>query len=389
MSNLLASVRRVVRFFAASVIWLHALALLSLPRPSIREWAANVHLNVYEASIIFLLALLSVLWSYGLTKFALDLTYIYFFPLILLYYLARLGYHFFRFITRLFWPNEPTAREQDNPLEVSPSIPIPAPPLAEKKEGKLFTWESLWLNASRPFRQFTILWCLLLLLSSNTWLIRGALVIVIFHLFRTIGRILRITVFSITWLAQLEERLKRWGENLIAVVLAGSKRTEIEKDIELKNAVVSLSALRIGIAALKERRRLAQFVLALGLLVFVVVYFYLSLLFAFAYYGLARVQAVPYSWGEAFVTSVFIPLMVGDLPRNVWLKSLGGLHAVFVVLLGIGTVVGYLQRKLDSLRDAAETLSTVLEKDEVRRTVQELSAKLKINTAFQTPTVEK
>jgi hypothetical protein len=378
VSKLLASVRRIVRFLAATVIWLHALAVLSLPRPSIREWAASVHLNVYEASIIFLLALLSILWSYGIRRFALDLAYIYFFPFILLYYLARIGFLIIRFVTGLFWPNEPTAEEQVKPLDVT--SPTPAQPLSigKNKEGKRLTWKSVWLNVSRPLRQFTLLWCLLLLLSSNSWLIQVALAIVVFHLFRALGRILLATVFSISWLAQLEEKVKKYGERLILRVLAGPKDAEIEKDTELRNAVVSLNALRLGVEVLKNRKRVTQGVLALGLLVFLGVYLYLSVLFAFAYYGVARVLSVPYTWGEAFVTSVFIPIMVGELPHNIWLKTLGGIHAVFVILLGLGTVIGYLQKKLDSLREAAETLGTQLEKDEVKRTVQELSAKLKI-----------
>jgi hypothetical protein len=55
-----------------------------------------------EASIIFSLALLTTLYSGGLWRFAVDVGYIYVFPFVCVYLLARLLFALVRFIFRLF-----------------------------------------------------------------------------------------------------------------------------------------------------------------------------------------------------------------------------------------------------------------------------------------------
>jgi len=244
-------------------------------------------------------------------------------------------------------------------------------------------WKKIVTDMSRPFRQFTLLWCLLLLLTSHLTLFWIALLIVLAHLFRALLRILRFAVFSMSWLTQLEDKLKNYAEGLVGRILATREEEENPQNVGLRNTLAALTALKFGIGILQNRKRVAQWLFVLGLFVFGAIYLYLSTLFAFAYYGLARVQSIPYTWSEAFVASIFIPAAYGDLPPNVWLKTLGGLHWFFVVAIGIGTVVGYFQRKLDSLHAAADAIGTRLENEKVKQRIEELSGKLQVKQVSQ------
>ena len=87
------------------------------------------------------------------------------------------------------------------------------------------------------------------------------------------------------------------------------------------------------------------------------VYTYIAVLFSFAYYGIARVSGIPYSWPDALVTSVFIPFFLSDFPKILAIKLLSGLHCLLVLGVGIGTIINFLRRRLDAIRTAATDLS--------------------------------
>lgn len=216
------------------------------------------------------------------------------------------------------------------------------------------------------------------MLSSNIWLVWVALIIVVLHLVRTLFKILVLTVFSMRWLSGLEDKLKAYADGLIARVIEASERGETDgsKQAEARKWLISLVGLKSAAAILASKRLVAQSVMVLGFLAFAAIYAYLSLLFSFAYYGVAHVQSIILPWGQALVISIFIPFMVTALPHNAWLLLLGGLHAAFVFFLGLGTILGYLGRKLDSFKNAAESLTSQLEREEVMKAMAHLAKEL-------------
>jgi len=68
MNKVLQGLRRIVRFVVAAMFWLHALCLVYFPAPPLARWADKLHLNMPETIVVFALALLTVLSSYGLRK---------------------------------------------------------------------------------------------------------------------------------------------------------------------------------------------------------------------------------------------------------------------------------------------------------------------------------
>jgi hypothetical protein len=179
------------------------------------------------------------------------------------------------------------------------------------------------------------------------------------------------------WIDDLENALRTHTEALILTVAAASEEA---RDKATEAAVRNLVGIRLGIGLLKNRQRVTQFFIGASLIIFVVAYAYIGILLSFAYYGLARVQNIPYSWTEALVTSLFIPAAYGDLPHNVWIKLLGGIHWLLVVVSGIGTLVGYLRKRLNTIYHVVDGLSVRLEEQELSTKLELLREKLNITS---------
>jgi hypothetical protein len=382
MGAALRWVRKSTRFCVALLLWLNGLLLLRVSIPSVSPLAIRLHLNTGETTILLLLAGFSILFSYGWKNITVDLLYLYFFPFVFLYLVIRSGFWLLSCAFKAFRPTE-IAEISTPVLEISgqtKKAPEPEGAASSIRKNRFSWWLFLkhWL---RPFLQFTILWCLLLLLTSHWWLLATALVIVLVHLGRTLVMVVGFAVFSVKGLSQLDARIRAHVERLISQVL--SEQSIATED--LRKTWAWITALQLGTTLLRNRQRAAQFLVFLAVLIFVATYFYLAFLFAFGYYGLARVQSIPYSWKEALVTAIFIPAAFGDLPHNIWIKLLGGIHWSFVVLVGAGTIFGYLQRKLNSVYRAADFLSSRLQEEEVKKRIAILNDRFKVAVAPATP----
>jgi hypothetical protein len=95
------------------------------------------------------------------------------------------------------------------------------------------------------------------------------------------------------------------------------------------------------------------------------------------YYGLARVQSVPYTWSSALVESLFIPAAYTDLPANACIKLAGGIHWIVVVALGFGAIFAYFQKKLSEVCGVAQLIRGRLEIPEIKLKLDVLEQKLR------------
>ncbi len=187
---------------------------------------------------------------------------------------------------------------------------------------------------------------------------------------------LKVAVVSIKWLIQLEDIIKQWVKSTIDTIIIIS--TESEPTQDLKNLLSRALGARTVVQLARNRKQITFAVLFLSAFAFLILYFYLAVLFSFAYYGVARIQSVAYTWSDALVTSLFIPFAYGDLPRNPWLKLLGGFQATLAVLLSFGAVFGFFQKKLNSLYQVAEAVNLQFEKEEIKTKLDDLNKRWKI-----------
>lgn len=387
MNQLLHWIRKLTRFVLAILLWLNALLLLKVTPPSLSPLALRLHLGLGEVTILLLIAMSSVLLSYGWKNIAVDMLYLYFFPFVLLYHFIRLTLRASGYFVKIFSPASPRLSSSGSALTVRVQSSVPTVSNAQTQAtGKhFFSLRSVLRHSLRPFFQFTLLWSLLLLLASHRWLLWAALIIVLAHLARTLVKVLGLAVFSIKGLSQLEDRIKKYAENLIAKILS---LEQIEPTQDVRQAWMSITGLQLGIAFLRNRQRAVQWMIFMAVLVFGAIYLYIAVLFGFAYYGVARIQLIPYSWGEAFVTALFILFEIGSLPHNIWIQILAGIQCLFVIMVGGGTIFGYLQKKIDSVYKAADFLNSRFQDEEIRRKIEMLSEKFKVSTPT-TPAVAK
>jgi hypothetical protein len=375
MAQFLRWIRRACRFLLASFLWLHALFVLNVA-PSLVPYALHVKSNAAELAVLLLLAALTILASYGIGNVVVDAIYIYFFPFIFLFYCALLLFKGIKRGYEVVWG-------QDEPLNVSlkqfvivpPPTLVHAPPtqpaVTVTTEGNAPAEKrSLFGIILRPFRKFLLLWCLLLLVASHRGLLLIALVVVLVQLCRLLIQVFALAVVSSNWLGELEQRIRGYADDVISKLLCAKEITQ-----DFQKVFWSITAIEIGVSLLRSRRRVVQWTMYLGTLFFLGIYLYLALIFSFAYYGVARALNIPYDWITSIVNSMFMPLTFGSLPSSNWIRALGGVHALAVLALSIGTIFGYIRQKLDSLHDVADELSKRLEQAEVRAKVAEMREK--------------
>ncbi len=247
---MLKRIRSLTRLAVAIILWAHAIFLFDVPRASPAPLFNRLHTSAGEVTVLTLIAGFSVLTSYGWSNVAVDLAYVYFFPFICLYYLAR------RAVISLGRPavtTEPSDSSDPPPYYVQipwPALVAPASGVAKPVAGSTPAEQinesfraKLARHALRPFRHFTLLWCLLLLLTTHRWLLRTALVVVSVQLVALlIGIALSFT--SNDWLSKFSQAFQQESEKLIKKVTEAN--AEVTQDV--RSAWVSLRLYLMGVS---------------------------------------------------------------------------------------------------------------------------------------------
>ena len=154
---------------------------------------------------------------------------------------------------------------------------------------------------------------------------------------------------------------------------------------ELRNLFNQLKLWRQILNFLRDPYLLSRWAWVLGIVFLTSLYMYIAVLFSFAYYGIARVSGVSYSWPDALVTSVFIPFFFPDLPKIFAVKLLSGIHCVLVLGVGIGTIVNFLRRRLDAIGRAATDLSERFADQNIREKYTILEEKFSVTASSVPP----
>jgi len=367
MRAMIDGVRRVTTFLLALFLWFHALFLFNFQSELVSKTAQLFRLNVSEVVLFVLLLVFSFVASSGFWKTLWSLIYIYCFPLVLFGYACYLCFLVLRAINRWFKAQAPPT--QPAPMQIigqraATVAPVQAPTANEQPKGSNAAELSRFIL--RPFRRFMLLWCVLLLSTSHKSIASICLAVILVHLSRKVFSILKAVLFSEPWLQKIAPALLS-GLNTALGGLAAVTQ-ESAPTPELKNLWQQINLWRKILNFFKDRYLMARWAWLLGLIFLGAMYTYIALLFSFVYYGIARVNDVPFSWPEALVSSLFIPFFVSDLPRILAVKFLGGIHCTFVLVVGVGTIVNFLRRKLDAVRRAASELSDRFTTDQ---TIQE------------------
>jgi hypothetical protein len=352
--------RRVTTFLLALFLWLRFFFLANLQSSLISRYSRVLRLRPSELLLFALLLTFSFLAGSGLWKTIRSLAYIYVFPLVVLAYVVVWCFLILRAVNRWF-EAQATPPQLGSALIVQPpspaGAPLPTADSANRVEVKKAAKEVLQFLL-RPFRRFMLLWCILLVVTTHIAIVWMCLVVVLVQLARQIFVMIKLLFFS-PWVG---DTIRKFGPALLAPInnalaaLAAMPR-DAEPTNELRVLWNQLNIWTKILEFLKDRYLLSRWAWVLTFAFLLGIYTYVSLLFSFAYYGIARVGGIPYSWPEAAITSMFIPLFFSDLPKMLAIKLLSGVQCVLVLGVGIGTIVNFLGRKLEAVRVAATEIS--------------------------------
>jgi hypothetical protein len=351
--------RRVTTFFLALFLWLHFFFLANIQSSLISKYSRVLRLAPSEMVLLALLVIFSFLAASGFWKTVGSLVYIYAFPLVVLGYALRWLFLILRAMNRWF-KAQATAPRLGSSLvvEQSSQVSVPLLPATASRVEKKKTAVELLQFLLRPFRRFMLLWGILLVVTTHVAIVWVCLVVVLVQLARQIFLMLKLLLFS-PWVG---DTFRKFGPALLtpinnALAALAAVPRDAEPTNELRNLWNQLNLWTKILAFLKDRYLLSRWAWFVVLVFLASIYSYISLLFSFAYYGIARVSGVSYSWLDAFVTSLFIPLFFPDLPKLLAIKLLSGVQCLLVLGVGVGTIVNFLGRKLDAIRTAATEIS--------------------------------
>jgi hypothetical protein len=350
-------IRKTTTVLLAVSLWLHALFFLNFQPVMFSEVGRLLHLTSSEAILFGLVVALSFLSGSGFWRMLGSLAYIYFFPFVLFWYFLRLCVVAIRYMNR--WIAARIPGERDDLTLVDQKEPATTPdratrPVPKPTAGKARAAVVHFL--SRPFRRFTVLWGVLLLVTTHLVIVWLCLIVLLLQLGQKIFFIIKVLLFSDPWLKKYGP-LGFAGLNKTLETLDATTPAVDPGNKEWKNLLGRLNLWTKILAFLKNPYLLSRWAWVLAVAFFILIYTYFSFLFSFGYYGIARVSGVDFPWTEALTTSMFLPFYATDLPKLFWIRLLGGIQGSLILAIGIGTVMNFLRRKLEAVRETAAAFS--------------------------------
>ena len=161
-----------------------------------------------------------------------SIAYIYFFPLVLVFYLLVIVFRLLRAINRWFTTDQNLSAQQTD----SAQIEVVAPQTEEIALVAAVASDAGPKVSSvllRPFKRYTVLWCILLLIATHTVIIWLSFIVVLCHLVWKIIGVLKITLFSRSWIEKIGRQVFINLDTMLRTLHAVNARTHGNE--ELKN----------------------------------------------------------------------------------------------------------------------------------------------------------
>jgi hypothetical protein len=321
-------------------------------------------------TLFILLFLFSVISASGFWNTLKSLAYIYFFPFVLLALFFYLLYLLARAINASFTRDQPKAvPAETESAQMQVELRTPEQPQPYKANHA----RAFLSVVSRPFRKFTLLWCLLLLLTTHVAVLWLSFLVVLCNLGRRVWWVLKWSLFSRSWLDRAGEAVFTQLNTMLTKLSTVTAKTPDSN--EWKTLWQQLGFWEKVARFLRNKHLVSRWAGLLVFLVYACVYVYIAMLFSFVYFGIARLSRLTLSWPDAAVSSIFILTYVKDLPNTVPMRFAGGIQWLLVVFVGFGTFWNYFHKRLQAVYTGAIQVSERLADERVREKYQLLELK--------------
>lgn len=226
-----------------------------------------------------------------------------------------------------------------------------------------------------PFRRFAALWCALLLFATHDFVLWLSFAAVLCVLSLRILTILRLTLFSRSWLEKIGAAIYTRLNVMLGMLAVITTETEVNN--ELKDLWRQLNLWERVARFLGNKYLLSRWASLLVCAFYLCMYIYIALLFSFVYFGIARISGLKMPWSEAAVDSTFILVYVRDLPKTFFMRLAGGMQWMLIVVAGFGTFWNYFHKRLEDVHAGAITVGSLLTDEAVRTKYKLLESKVK------------
>lgn len=367
--------RKITRFCLAVFLWSHAFFLLNVQSTILEYVKDRTQVTTAEAILLILLLTFSFLAGSGFWLTFVNVLYIYFFPFVLLFY-------------AFYWPIRAlliifrrlkTTRSADIPagtlvVQSSPASVVLTAPISERKSGVESKMAVAFELLTRPFRKFTYLWCLLVLLASHKPIVWIALTVLLLQLVAKIYRVTRLFWFSKPFLTQAATAVSNFVNGMINKLTG--LNFEATPVTELKSVLTQIKGCKVVLGFVTKSTFFSRLTFGVGLALLVCAHLYFALIFSCVYVGAAKVAGLTFAWLNSLTISVFILAYVTELPNTLMLRVLGGIHFTLFLTLGAGTIVSYFRRQLEPLRSALVSVNMRLSEADTQQRFVVLQTKI-------------
>lgn len=332
-----------IRVVLAIAFWVHAIGLTHLIRVRFGGNTPEASL-VSEAILLAVIFFYSYLASNGWWSLFFDVGYIYLFPM---WMAAKYGWK----VTKL--AAVPVGRHlMQLANQASNPVTNSQPKKEEPDKNNPAPRRASWV---RPFQQFALLWCGVILLSHTNWLTAIGTTVVFLAAVRAVISMNGFLNGSMQGLARAQNRLAELLNKTVDQVM---KQDPASK--EFQSSVISIRMYQSLLRWLSNRDGIENCVQGATLLLIVPYYVYLSILSGFVYYGIAKQLAFAWSAKEALLDSMFMPLAWTDLPHSLLIRTLAGLQVCVLVFIGYEAILHRISNRADRIANVAEELSRKL-----------------------------
>ncbi|HLW98005.1 MAG TPA: hypothetical protein VKR82_05115 [Candidatus Acidoferrales bacterium] len=366
MAKLVDLGRRLTRFLLAGFFWSHAFFFFNTQSNLIEWLTQHLHLTATECVLLTLLVIFGFIAGSGFWRTLTNLAYIFAFPLILLFYFFYFPIKSIVVLRRWFGAKATNGFTfpKVKVIQLHDALALSAPITTAEESSIGPKLLSLFRVLGRPFWRFTLLWGLLILWSTHELVTEVALVIFLIHLTVKIYRVVRVSVFSQSWLVKIENGIRETiNKTLDQLVVLNFEGAPVQDLKNLLNQIKIFERTSRWIANTPAYSRWLWIICG-GLILSIHLYF--AFLFSFAYFGIAQVAHAPLLWRNALIDSIFIPIYATDLPNVAAIKIVAGIQFFLVVSVSIGAAFKYFRRWYESLRSTTDVITIRLSAEETR-----------------------
>jgi hypothetical protein len=307
----------------------------------------------------------------GWWSVAFDLAYLYFFPFIwvakALWWLTKLFFRVLKEKTVVKAPQLIATKVATAAVAKPPTVEVQTPPDARGKgnfrEGII-----------RAFSKFALLWSVLIVTVNYKPFLVVAVLVTLIGAGRAFRALWDLFSGDAKWMVGLEERIAAGIRKQVDLILQWDGDSDIP---ELKKQVNSAKLQDSILSFIQDNRiLLSKWAWAISLTISLPFYCYVSYLFACAYFGIGKIEALRFPFATAFLDSLYMPFAWSDLPKSFVIKFIAGLQAIFISAVGWTIFFRHLGARFEKVAIAAARLRGPFEDEMVRQRLIQLQARL-------------